>query len=139
MTTIVTDPNDEDLCIQLPVPPEWVPPSIRELLAREPEDDAWYYVCDGAPIELLADIDLASDFSTHPIKEVNFLHPLFNGKRITREEFETRVKAIHGLIEGEPWDSCLLLRDRLVRKVRSLCRLVRHRLRLALERPESAR
>lgn len=131
MTTIVTDPDDEDLWIQLPVPPGWVPPSIRESLARESEVEATYYVCDGIPIKLLAELDLASDFSTHPIKEVHPFYPLFNGKRITKGEFEARVKAIHGLIEGEPWDSCLLLRDRLVRKVRSLWRLVRHRLRRA--------
>src|ERR1700733_1139497 len=93
MITIIVD--DDIPWVQLPVPPGFIPPTIRKLLARSFDDDVDFYVCEGKPFEVWADLDCAYDWSAYPVREVDPFHPVLNGMEITELQFRTLVKAMH--------------------------------------------
>ena len=95
MTTIVTDLDDEIPYVQLPVPPGFKPPTIRELLKRGFDDESSFWVADGKPFDVWMDFDCAYDWSVCPVREVHPFYPVFNGQQITEREFRTLVKAMH--------------------------------------------
>jgi hypothetical protein len=77
--------------------PNFVPPTISELLAEEFDQAADFYVCDGQMYLVFPDWDYAEEWSAYPIREVHPLYPVLNGKKITEAEFRTLVREIHHL------------------------------------------
>ena len=78
-------------------PPDWVPPSIAESLERDSKDEsAEFYLVDDKPCVVWPDLDLAYDYSVHPIREI---HPfiVIRGTKIERETFIATVKRAHNL------------------------------------------
>jgi hypothetical protein len=95
MTIIITDLDDQIPWVQLPVPPGFVPPSVRQLLAKGFTSDSTFFVCDGKPFDVWIDMDCAYDYSAYPVREVHPFYPVFNGMKITEPQFRTLVKAMH--------------------------------------------
>ena len=93
--TIMVD--DDVKWVEFHAPPGWVPPTIAKSLEERFDGEVYFYDLDGRPIALFAQMDLAEDWSVHPLHEVHPFVPLKYGKEITEEEFRTMVKAIHGL------------------------------------------
>jgi hypothetical protein len=95
MTIIVTDLDDEIPYVQLPVPPGFKPPTIRELLKQEFDSVSSFWVADGVPFEVWMDLDCAYDWSVYPVREVHPFYPVTKGMRISEREFRSLVKAMH--------------------------------------------
>jgi hypothetical protein len=95
MTTIVTD---DELGTRLPPPPGFVPPTIRERLAKGFEPEASFYVCEGRPHVVWGSWDYAENWSAYPIREVHPYHPVFHGEEIPEAAFCKLVKAMHCIV-----------------------------------------
>jgi hypothetical protein len=98
MPTIMVD--DADGCmmgVRLPPPPDFVPPTIAESLARGFDRQAEFYVCEGKLFVVWPDWDYAEDWSKHPIREVHPFHPVIHGDEITEAEFRALVAERHSL------------------------------------------
>jgi hypothetical protein len=93
MTTIIVD--DEVHWDQPPVPPGFVPPTIRQSLAEGFDDEAEFFVCEGKPFVVWPMMDYALDWSAYPIREVHPFYPILNGKKITEIQFRTLVRTMH--------------------------------------------
>jgi hypothetical protein len=87
--------GDDIEWVRFPAPPDFVPPTIRQLLARGFDEGAKFYVCDGRPFVVWPMLDWALDWSVHPVREVHPFYPVLNGKKITEREFRTLVSAMH--------------------------------------------
>lgn len=91
--------SDDLLTGQPPIqpPPGWVPPTISESLERDLKDDqADFYFVENRPCVVWTDLDLAFDYSVHPVREI---HPfiVIRGTQVDRETFKARVVEVHGL------------------------------------------
>jgi hypothetical protein len=99
MTTLMIDPDDGGCMAgtRLPPPPDFVPPTIAESLARGFDEQTAFYVLNGKPIAVWPDWDYAEDWSKYPIREIHPFIPVIYGKEIMDAEFRTSVKERHGL------------------------------------------
>lgn len=99
MTTLMIDPDDAGCMtgMRLPPPPDFIPPTIAESLARGFDNETDFYVIDEKPIALWPDWDYAEDWSEYPIREMHPFIPVIFGKEITETKFREFVKARHGL------------------------------------------
>jgi hypothetical protein len=96
MTTIIVD--DEDVqWTWTPRDPNFVPPTIRQLLAEEFSPEADFYVCDGQPYVVYPMWDYATDWSGYPIREIHPFYPVLHGKKITEAEFRSLVRATQAI------------------------------------------
>ena len=95
MTTIIID--DDVPYSWTPRDPNFIPPPKSEMLAEDFGPDAQFYLCDGQPFVVYPDLDYATDWSTHPVREVHPFYPVLHGQKVSEAEFCILVRAKHGI------------------------------------------
>jgi len=98
MTILMVDPDGGCMMgTRLPPPPDFVPPTIAESLARGFKGEPEFYVLNGNPVARWPMWDYAEDWSKHPIRELHPFIPVLYGKEITEVEFRALVNERHTL------------------------------------------
>ena len=80
-----------------PTDTRFVPPTMRERLAKPLEGDPEFFILEGRPHVVWRMWDHAEDWSVQPVNFVNPFGPVLNGTEVTEAQFRQLVRAMHGI------------------------------------------
>jgi hypothetical protein len=94
MPTIIIE---EEPGTQLPPPPGFVQPSIREQLKDQFPSEASFHVYEGQPYVVFGMWDYAENWSRYPVKSCHPYAPHWYGTEVTEAQFRQLVRALHAV------------------------------------------